>query len=114
MKRPKNVEPGKWGTKIVFWSPVSKTKTDQNGDEHEDQFFVLSCIKGAIGVVGQRGPGWELRKALIQELFYCKKCIKEVAQPKTQFGLRRKSRQRNTVLEIIPLIVKAKQRLHQS
>ena len=42
-KRPANVKSGEWGTKIVFWSPVTKAKQDENGTEVEDRFFVLKC-----------------------------------------------------------------------
>ncbi len=41
MKRPVHVPSGSWGTQIVFWSPVVKKDTDQNGDEIEDKFFVM-------------------------------------------------------------------------
>jgi antirestriction protein ArdC len=41
MKRPPNVPEGKWGTQIVFWSPVTKTVQNDLGDEEEDRFFIL-------------------------------------------------------------------------
>jgi antirestriction protein ArdC len=42
MKRPEHIEPGKWGTKIVFYKPITKTHVDQDtGQETEDQFFVM-------------------------------------------------------------------------
>ena len=40
-KRPSHVKPGEWGTKIVFWSPVTKTKNDKDGNP--DRFFILKC-----------------------------------------------------------------------
>ena len=39
-KRPADVEPGTWGTKIIYWSPMSKSKV-QDGEETVDQFFFL-------------------------------------------------------------------------
>ncbi|TWT64395.1 ArdC family protein [Rubinisphaera italica] len=41
MKRPDHVKPGQWGTKVVFASRITKTKTDKHGQEVEDKFFVL-------------------------------------------------------------------------
>jgi antirestriction protein ArdC len=41
MPRPDHVPPGKWGTPIVFWSPVSKQVQNENGDIEDDKFFVL-------------------------------------------------------------------------
>jgi len=41
MPRPSHVPSGRWGTQIVFWSPVSKTVKDQTGQEEEDRFFVM-------------------------------------------------------------------------
>ena len=40
-KRPDNVKPGQWGTKIVYASAITKTKTDKHGEEIEDKFFIL-------------------------------------------------------------------------
>jgi antirestriction protein ArdC len=41
-KRPTNVEPGHWGTGIVFCKPVTKTVTDEDtGDEEKSKFFML-------------------------------------------------------------------------
>lgn len=41
-KRPENVEAGDWGTRIVFYRPVSKTKVDPaTGDKQEDKFFLM-------------------------------------------------------------------------
>ncbi len=39
-KRPTNVEPGQWGTNIVFYKQVKKTKIE-NGEEKTDSFPVL-------------------------------------------------------------------------
>jgi antirestriction protein ArdC len=39
--RPDHVPPGRWGTQIVFWSPVTKKVENENGDLEDDRFFVL-------------------------------------------------------------------------
>ena len=41
MPRPPHVPPGKWGTQIVFWSPIKKTVTNDIGQEEEDRFFIM-------------------------------------------------------------------------
>ena len=41
MPRPDHVPPGKWGTQIVFWSPVTKKVQNEQGDLEDDRFFVL-------------------------------------------------------------------------
>lgn len=41
MARPSHVPPGKWGTQIVFWSPITKKVENENGDLEDDRFFVL-------------------------------------------------------------------------
>jgi antirestriction protein ArdC len=41
MARPQHVPPGRWGTQIVFWSPVTKKIENENGDQEDDRFFVL-------------------------------------------------------------------------
>jgi antirestriction protein ArdC len=41
MRRPTHVPEGKWGTQIVFWSPVTKTVQNDQGDDEPDRFFVL-------------------------------------------------------------------------
>lgn len=41
MPRPSHVSPGKWGTQIVFWSPVNKKVVNSQGDLEDDRFFVL-------------------------------------------------------------------------
>ena len=41
MARPSHVPPGKWGTQICFWSPVTKTVKSDDGTDEEDRFFVL-------------------------------------------------------------------------
>ena len=41
MPRPDHIPPGKWGTQIVFWSPVNKKVQNENGDLEDDRFFVL-------------------------------------------------------------------------
>ena len=40
--RPKHVEPGCWGTKIVFYKPICKTIVDaETGEETKDDFRIL-------------------------------------------------------------------------
>lgn len=41
MPRPSHVPPGRWGTQIVFWSPVTKTVTNHDGEDEEDRFFLM-------------------------------------------------------------------------
>jgi len=41
MPRPLHVPPGKWGTTIVFWTPVAKTERDEEGDEKTDRYFLM-------------------------------------------------------------------------
>jgi antirestriction protein ArdC len=41
MPRPSHVPSGKWGTQIVFWTPVVKTERDAEGDEKTDRYFVM-------------------------------------------------------------------------
>ncbi len=41
MPRPSHVPPGKWGTQIVFWSPVTKKVENDQGDLEDDKLFVL-------------------------------------------------------------------------
>ena len=41
MPRPSHVPPGRWGTQIVFWSPVTKKVENDQGDLEDDKFFVL-------------------------------------------------------------------------
>jgi antirestriction protein ArdC len=40
-KRPKDVESGEWGCKVIFWKQVKKTVINQNGVEEEDSFPLL-------------------------------------------------------------------------
>ena len=40
-QRPANVEPGHWGTQIVFWSPINKKKIDDTGEEKDERFFMM-------------------------------------------------------------------------
>jgi antirestriction protein ArdC len=39
--RPSHVPPGKWGTQIVYWSPITKKVENESGDLEDDRFFVL-------------------------------------------------------------------------
>jgi antirestriction protein ArdC len=41
MPRPDHVSPGRWGTQICFWSPISKKVENENGEDEENSFFVL-------------------------------------------------------------------------
>jgi antirestriction protein ArdC len=41
MKRPHDVAPGQWGTHIVFCKPVTRVKKTEDGQEEENQFFLL-------------------------------------------------------------------------
>jgi antirestriction protein ArdC len=41
MPRPSHVPSGKWGTQVVFWSPVKKKVENDQGDLEDDKFFVL-------------------------------------------------------------------------
>ena len=36
MPRPAHVPPGRWATQIVFWSPVTKTVRNDQGDVQDD------------------------------------------------------------------------------
>jgi antirestriction protein ArdC len=54
-KRPDNVPPGQWGTNIIFCKPITKTVTDRDtGDEDEQKFFMLRTytVFNADQVVG--------------------------------------------------------------
>ena len=41
MRRPADVEPGEWGSRIVFYRQVSKTVTDDNAEEREERFPLM-------------------------------------------------------------------------
>lgn len=41
MARSSQVPPGKWGTQICFWSPVTKKVQNDEGIEEDDRFYVL-------------------------------------------------------------------------
>lgn len=59
-QRPANIEPGNWGTQIVFWSPVKKTKIDDLGEEYEDRFFMMRTYT-VFNVEQVEGPFDHLR-----------------------------------------------------
>jgi antirestriction protein ArdC len=40
MRRPNNVEPGEWGTTIVFWKPIQVVEQD-NGKEKEKTIYMM-------------------------------------------------------------------------
>jgi antirestriction protein ArdC len=54
MARPHDVAPGSWGQHIVFWKPITKSETDDDGEETEEQFFILKqyCVFNADQVSG--------------------------------------------------------------
>src|ERR1051325_3509058 len=41
MKRPADVQPGAWGTKVIFWKPIKTTKKNANGEEKETTFPLM-------------------------------------------------------------------------
>lgn len=43
-KRPADVAPGKWGCRVVLSKPVTKKKIDDEGEEVEDKFFLLTTF----------------------------------------------------------------------
>ena len=54
-KRPADVEPGHWGTNIVFFRPIEKKTVDaKTGDEKDSKFFVMRtfCVFNADQVEG--------------------------------------------------------------
>lgn len=56
-RRPKDVGPGEWGARIVYFSPISKAKIDPaTGDEIEERFFVMKSyvVFNADQVEGDR------------------------------------------------------------
>jgi len=40
-KRPDNIKPGHWGTNIIFFRQVKKTKVDDSGEETTDSFSLM-------------------------------------------------------------------------
>ena len=40
-KRPDDVKPGQWGTNIVFYRQVERTKKDESGETKKERFPVL-------------------------------------------------------------------------
>ena len=40
-KRPADVKPGDWGTNIVFWKQITKTKANEKGEEKTESFPLL-------------------------------------------------------------------------
>ena len=41
MRRPNDVPPGEWGCGIIFWSKMTKTEENENGDEEEKGIFFM-------------------------------------------------------------------------
>jgi antirestriction protein ArdC len=41
MKRPDDVEPGQWGTSIIFWSKTTKTEENDHGEEEKKTVFFM-------------------------------------------------------------------------
>ena len=55
MKRPDNIQPGHWGTNIVFFKPIEKKTVDaKTGDDKTDKFFIMRTftVFNADQVVG--------------------------------------------------------------
>jgi antirestriction protein ArdC len=44
MRRPDQVGEGEWGTKIVLFTPVTKTVTNDSGKDEQDKFFVMKTF----------------------------------------------------------------------
>lgn len=44
MARPAGVPSGKWGAQIILFKPITKTKTDRNGEEIEDKFCMMKTF----------------------------------------------------------------------
>ena len=40
-KRPADIDPGHWGTTIVFWSQIKKTGIDDTGEEIDKRFYMM-------------------------------------------------------------------------
>ena len=59
-KRPANVERGNWGQHIVFWSPISKKKLDDTGEEKDERFFMMRTYT-VFNVEQVEGPLEHLR-----------------------------------------------------
>jgi antirestriction protein ArdC len=61
MKRPHDVAPGQWGTHIVFCKPVTRVKKTDDGEEQENQFFLLReyVVFNAEQVEGIDGAKYE-------------------------------------------------------
>lgn len=43
-RRPDNVPRGEWGTTIIYYSPRTKTVTDDSGEEKEESYFILKTF----------------------------------------------------------------------
>jgi len=41
MRRPADVPKGEWGCRIIFWKPVTTTKTNDDGEQAEETYYVL-------------------------------------------------------------------------
>jgi antirestriction protein ArdC len=41
MRRPTDVPKGQWGCRIIFWKPVSTTKTNDGGENVEETYCIL-------------------------------------------------------------------------
>ena len=60
MRRPDHVPQGQWGATIVFFSPITKSRIDDDGEEVEDRFFVLRTYT-VFNVQQVEGPFDHLR-----------------------------------------------------
>lgn len=64
--RPKDVDPGHWGARIVYFRPITKTKVDPaTGDEKEDRFFLMKdyVVFSADQVEGQGVERYQVTEA---------------------------------------------------
>jgi antirestriction protein ArdC len=57
-RRPDDVPPGQWGTRCVFFRPITKNKKNADGEEQVERFFILKefVLFNAHQIVG---PGIE-------------------------------------------------------
>jgi antirestriction protein ArdC len=56
MKRPDNVPPGEWGTNIIFWSKVTKTEENDDGEEEKRGHFLHEDVHGVLPRSGRGTP----------------------------------------------------------
>ena len=63
-KRPRNVEEGHWGCRVVFWKPLTKTVVDDQGDEEDEKRFFLRTftVFCADQVEGEAAAAFQVSK----------------------------------------------------